>query len=76
MVLVDDLAARLGPPELVGVLRQVVLASGAGGMIAHLHGGRLPNIDQGLAVEMLGADLGGTESGKHGEISVGLESGS
>src|SRR4029077_11826383 len=62
LVLVDDLDALFGPSQLFGVLRQVILASGAGGMIAHLRGRRLPDGDQGRAVEMLGADLGGTVS--------------
>jgi hypothetical protein len=62
LVLVDDLDVFLGPSELVGAPRQVVLARGAGDIIAHLHGGRLPDVDQGVAVEMLGADLGVTES--------------
>ena len=62
LVLVDDLDVLLGPTESVGGSCQVVLASGAGDVVAHLHGGRLPDIDQGVAVEMLGADLGVTES--------------
>ena len=75
LVLVDDLDVFLGPSELVGALRQVVLAGGAGDVVAHLHGGRLPDIDQGLAVEMLGADLGGAESWRHGVNSLWVESG-
>jgi hypothetical protein len=62
LVLVDDLDVFLGPSQLVGAARQVVLASGTGGIVSDLHGGRLPDIDQGVAVEMLGADLGVTES--------------
>ena len=63
LVLVDDLDVFLGPSELVGASRQVVLAGGAGEYVAHLHGGRLPDVDQGLAVEMLGPDLGGASRG-------------
>ena len=61
LVLVDDPDAFPGPSQSLGVLRQVILAGGAGDVVAHLNEGRLPDIDQGLAVEMLGADLGGSD---------------
>ena len=69
LVLVDDVDAFLGPSELLGAASQVVLAGGAGDVVADLHGGRLPDIDQGLAVEMLGADLEGSGSWWHGADS-------
>ena len=62
LVLIDDLDAFLGPSQLVGASRQVILAGGAGGMLADLDGTGLPDVDQSLAVEMVGADLGVTES--------------
>ena len=61
LILVDDLDAFPGPSQTVGGSRQVILAGGAGDVVAHLHGARLADIDQGLAVEMLGTDLGGSE---------------
>ena len=39
LVLVDDVDVSLGPSELLGASRQVVLAGGAGDVVAHLHGG-------------------------------------
>jgi hypothetical protein len=62
LVLVDDVDPPLGPSELLGAASQVVLAGGAGDVVADLHGGRLADIDQGLAVEMLAADLEGSGS--------------
>src|SRR3954463_14169103 len=69
LVLVDDVDVSLGPSELLGASRQVVLAGGAGDVVAHLHGVRLSDIDQGLALEMLGPDLEGGESWRHGANS-------
>src|SRR4051794_27896540 len=74
LVLVDDLDVSLGPSELLGASRQVVLACGAGDVVAHLHGGRLSDVDQGLAIEMLGPDLEGGESWRHGANSCGVDS--
>ncbi len=62
LVLVDDLDAWLGPTEVFRMAGQVVLARGACGIDPHLDGARLPDVDQGVAVEMLGPDLGGTVS--------------
>ena len=59
LVLVDDVDVSLGPSELLGSLRQVVLAGGAGDVVAHLHGGRLPDIDQGSASRCSVRILGG-----------------
>src|SRR3954463_1020848 len=64
----------LGPSELLGALRQVVLACGAGDVVAHLHGGRLSDVDQGLAIEMLGPDLEGGESWLPGANSCWFDS--
>src|SRR3954466_629603 len=46
LVLVDDVDVSLGPSELLGASRQVVLACGAGDVVADLHGGRLSDVDQ------------------------------
>ena len=71
LVLVDDVDPFLGPSELLGTASQVVLAGGAGDVVADLHGGRLADIDQGLAVEMLGADFRGAGRGGMGRAPVG-----
>src|SRR3954470_4749929 len=74
LVLVDNVDVSLGPSELLGTSRQVVLACGTGDVVAHLHGGRLSDIDQGLALEMLGPDLEGGESWRHETDSVWVDS--
>src|SRR6516162_7491519 len=49
LVLVDDGDGRAGPAQVLGALHEVVLPGRAGGVLADLEQGRLPDVDQRLA---------------------------
>ena len=62
LVRVDDLDAVAGPAQRDGHVGQPVLASGRLLVVGDLLGTRLADIDHGFAIEMMIADLGGTQS--------------
>ena len=59
LVGVDDLDAVAGPAERDGHVGQGILARGRLLVLGHLLGARLADIDDGLAIEVMVADLGG-----------------
>jgi hypothetical protein len=65
LIPVDDGDVLLGPAEITGALDQVILASGAGGVVAHLGQRGLTDIDDGLTVEMVRPDFGGSGRRQH-----------
>ena len=61
LVRVDDLDAIAGPAERDGHVGQGILARGRLLVLGHLLGTRLADIDDGFPIEMMVADLGGTQ---------------
>ena len=61
LVRVDDLDAVAGPAQRDGHVGQRILARGRLLVLGHLLGTRLADIDDGFAIEMMVADLGGTQ---------------
>lgn len=57
LILVDDGEVLPRPPQVLGTLREIGRPRGAGGVFAHLEEGGLPDIDEGLPLQMCGADL-------------------
>ena len=57
LVLVDDGDLRPAPAQLEGALGEGVLAGGGFAMVEHLLRARLPDVDDGAALEMPGLDL-------------------
>jgi len=57
LILINDMNALASPSQAQGALHQVVLAHGAGGVVAHLHQRGLAYVDQGIAVQMVRLDL-------------------
>jgi hypothetical protein len=66
LVLIDPRDGGLRPAQVLGALHAVVLAGGAGGVLADLKQGRLADVDERLALKMVGPHLGGTAYGGHG----------
>jgi hypothetical protein len=65
LVLIDDLDPFRGPSQVSCATGQVVLAGGAGGVLAHLNRRGLPDVDQRKAVEMVSPDLRGVGACRH-----------
>ena len=61
LVRVDDLDAVAGPAQRDGHVGQGILARGRLLVLGHLLGTRLADIDDGFAIEMMVADLGGAQ---------------
>ena len=61
LVRVDDLDAVAGPAERDGHVGQGILARGRLLVLGHLLGARLADVDDGFAIEMMVADLGGAQ---------------
>ena len=59
LVGVDDLDAIAGPAQRDRHVGQGILARGRFLVLGHLLGARLADIDDGLAIEVMVADLGG-----------------
>ena len=57
LILVDDDEVLPRPPQVAGALCESILPCGAGGVFAHLEEGGLPDIDEGLPLQMRGADF-------------------
>ena len=63
LVRVDDLDAVAGPAQRDGHVGQRLLACGRLLVLSHLLGARLADIYDDLSLEMMVADLGGTQAG-------------
>src|SRR5690242_11500202 len=64
LILVNDRAVLPRPPQGTGARREIILPRGARGVFADLQEGGLPYIDEGLPLQMRGADFrrcGGAE---------------
>src|SRR6266446_6477221 len=57
LILIDDGDVLPRPPQIAGALGEIILSRGAGRMFAHLEEGGLPDIDEGLPLQMRGANL-------------------
>src|SRR5262249_58112619 len=66
LVLIDDGDGRPGPAQVLSTLHEVVLPGSAGGMLTNLEQGGLPDVDERLAVKMVGANLGTAARDDHG----------
>jgi hypothetical protein len=63
LALVDRGDGRLRPAQVVAALHEAIPAGSAGGVLAGLRQGRSADVHEGLAVKVVGPNLGGAAGG-------------